>query len=627
MSSIRCIIVLLLVTPLFAAYGTTRPAVDDETVAAFVDDFLTREVTDRNIPGATVVLVRDGRVVFSRTYGVADYDSGRPISSDDSLLRLGSTAKMFVWVLAMQLVEEGRLDLDADINRYLDFRIPEAFGAPITMRHLMTHSAGFADRIPMVDPDTRRAPFPVRIRENIPHRVNAPGSTIAYSNYGAALAGYIVERLRGKPFESVVEERLFVPLKMTRSTLAQPLPDHLEPLLVSSYSASSRTPAPFDFVGLPPAGSASASNADMGRFLSMLMTGGVPSILEASTLDRMMRLQKPLATGLSAGLGLGFIVGEYRGVRYAGHGGSMPAGTTDLEILPDHGLGWYLGFNGRGANGSAVPLRQEFLRAFIDRFYAPAVTAAVPRGPSTAKDVEGKYLPTRRVHSGALQIFNGLGALVVEAEGGALLIELESGPTRWLPAGSDRFVEERTGLPLAVSRDSTGRIVRLGSPLLNSVSQYEPAPAAVRYLPLLLAAAAVFLALAVVPSLWRGVNRLRNRNRRRHPASTDPRPIGRWAAIAVWLIVVAVAGWALYMVVTIVDPAVVNSSRPVAIFLSLLSTATPIAALLIALDAVATWRNPVRSRWVAAGRTVSACSALAVVWLLFAFGFAGTSLL
>lgn len=169
----------------------------DETIAAFVDSFISRAVAERGIPGAAVVLVKDGRAFFERGYGVADYESRRPISPEDSVLRQGSTAKLFVWVMVMQLVEERRLDLDADVNRYLDFRIPDAFGAPITMRHLMTHTAGFADRVPMVDWESRHAPFAVRVRDNLLERVYAPGSTIAYSNYGAALAGYIVERLRG----------------------------------------------------------------------------------------------------------------------------------------------------------------------------------------------------------------------------------------------------------------------------------------------------------------------------------------------------------------------------------------------------------------------------------------------
>jgi hypothetical protein len=401
---------------------------------------------------------------------------------------------------------------------------------------------------------------------------------------------------------------------MTRSTLDQPLPGHLQPLLVSSYSASSRTPARFDTVGLAPAGSASTSPADMGRFLSMLMTGGV---VRAETISRMMRIEKPLGPGLRSGLGLGFIVGEYRGVRYAGHGGSMPAGATDLEILPDHRLGWYVAFNGRGADGAAVPLRQELLRAIIDRFYAPAVTVPSPRGPSTAGDIAGKYLPARRMHSGTMKLFSALEALSIAADGDDLVIELESGPTRWRPSGRDRFVEERTGLPLAAERDGRGRIVRVGSPLLNSVSQYEPAPAAVRYLPLLLTAPAVLLLLVLASSAAWLVRTVRGKERRRWGFSGNR---AGWAGV--WMLVLTTFGWAAFLAAGMVDPGSVAGWRIVPAVLHLLSIISPVAAVMIAVDALADWRDPRIGRWNIVSGALAACAAVAVVWLLFAFDFA-----
>lgn len=605
------------------------PQPSDEAIVEFVDGYISRAVTERGIPGAAVVLVKDGRAFFERGYGVGDYESRRPILPEDSVLRQGSTAKLFVWVLVMQLVEEGRLDLDADVNRYLDFRISDAFGAPITLRHLMTHTAGFADRVPMVEWGSRDAPFAVRVRDNLPERVYAPGSTIAYSNYGAALAGYIVERLRGKPFERVVEERIFEPLSMTRSTLEQPLPEPLQPRLVSNYSASSRTPAPFDFVGLAPAGSASISPSDMGRFVAMLMTGGRPRVISPDTLARMAQLQKPLGPGIPTGLGLGFIVGEYQGVRYAGHGGSMTAAATDLKIFPEQGLGWYIGFNGRGVNGAAIPLRDELLRAFIDRFYAPAPASAttpkLPGGLSTAEEVAGTYLPTRRLHSGVMQVFGGLDALSVAADGDALLIELESGPTRWLPAGRDRFVEPRTGLLLAVARDGSGRVIRLGSPLLNAVSQYEPAPASVRYLPMLLAAPVILLLQALAAPIGWAVRRFRKdgigTSHRSEPSGL-PHITRRASAGAFWLILITTIGWAFYLVAQMVEPGVFSGFRAVLLVLNLLAIATAFAAALIVADALVAWRDPSRGMWAAAGKAATACAAVAIVWLFFAFDFA-----
>lgn len=606
------LVAFLLPASLEAQTATPSRTPTNTDIATFVDDYFARAIAGKDIPGAAIVLLRDGQPFFSKAYGVADYDTRAPISVETSLLRQASTAKLLTWLLVMQLVREGLLDLDTDINRYLDFTIPEGFGAPITMRHLMTHSAGFADRMPMVSYETRDEPFAVRIRENVPVRVYPPGSTVAYSNYGAALAGYVVERLRGKPFERVVEERIFAPLGMQHSTAVQPLPAHLRPLLVSSYSASSRRPAHFDTVGLPPAGSASASAADMGRLVSALMNG---AILDTDEIGRMMTVQKPLGPGLGSGLGLGFIVGEYRGVRYAGHGGSMPAGATDLQILPEQGLAWYIGFNGRGRDGSAIPLRQEFMRAMIDRFYVPVPASEATFGESTAGDVEGAYQPTRRLHSGAMQIFEALSPLAIEADGNVLVIEKEGAVTRWFPAGRDRFVESRTGIPLSIERDREGRVIRLGSAYLNPVSQYEPAAAAVRALPVFLICAGFLLLYGCALCI--------QKLRRKSGGSQAPRRsmLQRSAGLAVAMVVLTLCAWAGWLLVVVVNPGAAEGLRMVGMLLTLFALASGAAAAVIVADAVAAWRDRSRRGWPAVTRSVAGVSAAAVAWMFFAFDF------
>lgn len=258
--------------------ASTPPAqleASDEAVAGFFDDYISGTIDRLDLPGGAVVVVRNGRPILTKGYGYANLASRRPIGIEDSLFRAASISKTPTWLLAMQLVEEGRLDLDRDVNAYLDFEIPAAFGRPITMRHLMTHTLGFADRFFGVfeAPDASKS-LGQQLRENISARVYVPGSTVAYSNYGAALAGYIVERLRGQPFERVVAERIFKPVGMRRSTYAQPVPASLRPLLVSNYAPGSREPAEFRTTALPPMGALTASAGDMGRYLAMLVSGG-----------------------------------------------------------------------------------------------------------------------------------------------------------------------------------------------------------------------------------------------------------------------------------------------------------------------------------------------------------------
>jgi hypothetical protein len=291
----------------------------------------------------------------------------------------------------------------------------------------------------------------------------------------------------------------------------------------------------------------------------------------------------------------------------------MPAAATDVQILPDHDLAWYLAFNGRGANGAAIPLRQDLLRAVIDRFYAsPART--ISRGPSSAKEVAGKYVPTRRIHSGAAAIFSGLAALSVRAAGEALVIELDEESTRWVPVARDRFREERTGDPLAVTRDAEGRIVRLASPLLNGVSEYEPAPAAVRHLPLLLIGVVVLIAAPLAaPVRW-----LIRKWRPRTPQRADA--LSALATAALWLIRFAALGWAAYLVAQIVDPAAVSGMGPAVAALQVLSSVAVAAAALVVIDVVLGWQNPGRPVWTSAWRSINACAAVSAVWLFTAFG-------
>lgn len=620
-------VVALTAAPVIAATRSNQAVPSDREIAAFMDTIVASKVKEHGIPGAALVVARDGRPILSKGYGVADLSTKQSIDVDQSLLRQGSISKMFGWILAMQLVEQGRLDLDRDVNQFLDFRVPEAFGAPITFRHLLTHSAGFADRTPLIKRGTRGQPLGTRLKDNMPERAYAPGSTVAYSNYGAALAGYIVERLGGKPFERLVEERIFAPAGMSRSTFDQPVPARLAPALVSNYSASAWQPSKFEYVGFAPAGSLTASGADMGRFVAMLTNGGAGAhgmLLRPATIDRMMRVQRPLVRGLTSGLGLGFIVGEYRGVRYAGHGGSMNAAATDLEILPDHGLGWTISFTGRGINGAAIPLRAQLLRAVIDRFYrlpAPPIDAAEV---STADEVAGSYIPTRRIHSGVLTLMN-LNTLEAKiAPGGGLTIDLEGALTTWRPAGRDRFVEENSGLPLAVERGADGRINRLASPLINGVTAYEPASLALRlgYPVTLLAPPTLLLAGLVGAVAWViGRTGRKARARRAADAAPAPRP-RRMARGALGFIVLTLLGWIVYLGIAVTQPDRIDAMGSMLMVLNVLSIAVAVAATVILVDAVLAWRDPARGRWSRLSAALVAPAAISFAWLLFAFDFA-----
>ena len=167
----------------------------------------------------------------------------------------------------MQLVEQGKIDLDADVNRYLDFRIPPRDGQLITMRNLMQHTAGFEEQAKGIISSDPKAPgMEALLKAWVPTRVFAAGSTPAYSNYGASLAGYIVQRVSGESFDDYLDRHIFAPLDMKYSSFRQPLPKELAPLMSQGYPVASEEAKPFEFVGPAPAGSMSSPGRRHGAF-------------------------------------------------------------------------------------------------------------------------------------------------------------------------------------------------------------------------------------------------------------------------------------------------------------------------------------------------------------------------
>jgi len=605
------------------SHAAEPPPPSDQDVARFFDDYIARTLARLEIPGGALVVVRDGRTVLAKGYGYADVATKRPVDVENSLFRAASTSKLLPWLLVMQLVEEGRIDLDRDVNAYLDFRIPDAFGRPITMRQLMTHSAGFPERFHGVFDQDLSQPLGRRLRDNIPARIYAPGTTIAYSNYGAALAGYIVERLRGRPWESLANERVFAALGMRHSTVAQPVPPPLARQLVSNYTYGSATPGEFRVTPLAPMGALTASAADMGRLLAMLANAGQGEkgrIVSPATLERMFTLQQPLGPGLPDGFGLGFLVGRYHGVRYAGHAGNITNLATDLELLPDKGLGWYYVFNSQGAGEAGRQVRDELLRAAIDRFAASSPPPVRAAGPSSAVDVAGSYISTRRLAGGPLMFSGLMNTTVAEAEkDGSLRIESGGAETRWLPAGRDRFVETESGIPLAVSRDGEGKVVRIASEALYPAAVFERPPALTAWAPFVAAFSfgTFGLALLVQPIAWLV-------RRRRGPsaagdASDRAGKVKGWARLAFWGLAATLAAWGLFGIAAAVDFGILFAA-PVAlrVGLALLTWLSLPFALVLAADALLGWRDPERGWASRSGGTLIAAAAAGMSGLFYA---------
>ena len=345
-----------------AARTAQHPAValTAEDLNAWLDGYLPYALHTADIAGAVVAVVKDGQILTERGYGYSDVAARAPVDPKLTLFRPGSVSKLVTWTAVMQLVEQGKIDLDADVNRYLDFKIPPREGQPVTMRNLMQHVAGFEEQAKgLISEDPKAPGFEALLKQWVPQRVFAPGSTPAYSNYGASLAGYMVQRVSGESFDSYVEKHIFQPLDMQHSSFRQPLPADLAPLMSKGYELASEAAHPFEIIGPAPAGAMSSPAEDMAHFMIAHLQNGEyhgNRILSAATAEMMHNSPLTLLPPLNR-MELGFFETNINDREVIGHLGDTDYFHTSLHLFLQEGVGFYVSFNSAGKSGAAHSLR------------------------------------------------------------------------------------------------------------------------------------------------------------------------------------------------------------------------------------------------------------------------------
>lgn len=441
-------------TPLTAT--TPIPPVELE---AYVDGLVTQAMADDHIAGVTVSVVQNGQVVLKKGYGFASFSPARPVDPDRTLFRIASISKTFTWITLMKEIEAGRMRLDAPVNLYLPQRIQvrdQGFDHPVTLRHLMTHTAGFEDRVlgQLFERDYDRVrPLNMYLRQERPRRVREPGVLPAYSNYGTALAGAALSNVTGKTFEALAEEQVIRPLGLAHTTFREPhpektgLPRPMDPALARDVSTAYRwTPSgyerrPFEYAGqVAPAASASSTAGDMARYMLLLLNGGSLDgvTVFSPTIARQMRtpLYKPAPD--AAGMNWGFLDLPLPGGRRGfGHDGATLSFHSNMVLVPDLGLGIFISTN----TASGYELAQRFPSQIVDRFYMPRSQPPPPGSPDLvrqAKTYEGVYLTTRRAYGGMegfIMSLIGFADVGVTPSGYLRTSDSNNGVRLWAPTG------------------------------------------------------------------------------------------------------------------------------------------------------------------------------------------------
>lgn len=441
------------------------PALTAQDVEAFLDGMIPLQLRQNDIAGTVVSIVKNGKVLFTKGYGYSDVKARKAVTTDATLFRIGSISKTFTWTAVMQLVEQGKIDLNRDINSYLDFTIPAAYGKPVTMNHVLTHTAGFEENIKDLFVASDLRSIGDYLKTHVPNRIYAPGTTPSYSNYGATLAGYVVERVSGTPFNEYVRANILQPLGMTRATFEQPLPADLKPFMSQGYAQASQEPKKFELVQAWPAGSAAASAEAMSRFMIAHLEDGQlgdARILKPET----ARLMHSRLFGVSPavnGMAHGFYEESRNGQRIVGHGGDTQWFHSDMHLVLDEHLGFFISSNSAGKGGD---LRAAVWTAFLDRYYPydPPPVAALPDVLVDARAVAGAYMSSRRAESNVLSVVVGVAQerVSVNADStisSSTLKDLAGNPKHFREIAPLVFREVNGQALLAFVKDGNGNLV------------------------------------------------------------------------------------------------------------------------------------------------------------------------
>ncbi len=613
--------------PAAVAQAAAPPPPSWPNLEPLVDGIMAAQFQAYHLAGAVVGVLHRGEVIFAKGYGDADVERHLPVDPAHTMFRLASVTKLFTWTTVMQLVEAGRLDLDQDVNRYLQsLQIPESYPAPITLSTLLAHTAGFEDRALRLfrrHPDDL-LPLDRVVARELPTRIRPPGQVGAYSNYGSALAALVVQEVSGLQWERFAEIRILEPLALTRTSVRQPLPPELEPHAAVSYDFRDGEflPQPFELPAASPAGGASASALDMLRFAAALMSDRAdqPSILGTETRLRMQAtLYSP--TPEVPGMAHGFLLADWNGRRVLFHPGDLLFAHAGLYLLPEEEFALFVAFN--AADGGRA--REDFIIALREHLF-PSRTPAPPppdagAAPPPPVALEGWYRPLRRAESTLDKLAELFEQIRVEAPApGMLRTRPFLRPARlWQEVRPMLYREVRRPqtLVFVTTEDATLRMFE-GDRAVVGHERARWFETAAFHLYLLTACVLVLL----TPLLFPVINLLMDIRSDRMLARRAPTQTpARLLAALVSLLFLTFLGWVAYQAAN--PEQFVYDLHPAWVWMLLLPLTAAVLSVVQAVVTVLAWRG---GYWSFLGRlhyTLTTLAALAMSWQLGYWNFLG----
>ena len=615
-------LLLLLIVSNAGAADTSRMTAED--IDTFLEGVMPLQLEREDIAGAVISVVKDGQLIFSKGYGYADVKKRKPVSPELTLFRPGSVSKLFIWTSVMQLVEQGKLDLDRDVNEYIDFKIPAKFGKPVTLRNIMTHTAGFEETAKdlMVAEASLLEPMGKYLPSHLPNQIFPPGETSAYSNYATTVAGYIVERVSGRKYEDYLQEFIFKPLGMQHSTFVQPLPKELQPLMSEGYTLASEDAKTFEFVNAAPAGALSSSASDMARFMiAHLQQGrfGDAQILKPETVKLMHSRQFGLHPKTN-GMALGFYEESRNGLRIIGHAGDTQYFHSDLHLIPEANVGFFISYNSGGKG--EISGRDAVWEKFLDRYfpYNPPNLPAQSTAKEHAAQLSGTYEVSRREETTILTLlYKMLQTKIAAKEDGTIVIpdlkDLNGKPKEWREVepfvyqevnGQDRifFVQRKGNYSLAIPYPfmSFDKVRGLGSGVVLQV--------------IAIATAAILL-LAIL--LWPIAAWARKHYGKPLTLAPEDRKWRLYTRFVCILILVFLIAFSLLIVTGFEDISILSAKNDIWFrVLNVVALLGLLGTVIALYNAYRTWKNRERGGWQKFTETAIALGCIGYIWILIA---------
>ncbi|KAF1017448.1 MAG: putative penicillin-binding protein PbpX [Stenotrophomonas maltophilia] len=579
-------------------------ALDAARINTFLDGLVPYLMDQGDLAGAVVTVVENGRVVTERGFGYADIEKRTPVDPRTTLFRPGSISKLFTWTAVMQLVEQGKLDLDADINTYLDIKVP-AHGQPITLRQIMTHTSGLEERMRyliVLGPDhpAQRDDY---LKDWVPGQIFAPGTRPAYSNYATGIASYIVDRVSGQRFEDYARQHILQPLGMQYASFEQKLPAELLPHVAKGYRLGSGKNYPAKKNTVPGIGGLYASGASMSRFMMATLNHGEldgQHILRADTTAQMLTPQQAILPHLPR-MTLGWMASDTAGYDTRSHGGTMLFFYSWLWLIPERNIGVFISTNSVGRDAAGSALRAQVWERFVDEFLPPQPLTRADPGVNTAtaqahaKALAGvNWQSTRRSDSSYLRLTSLFSPVRVHPQAdGSITVDglkgLNGQLLRWREVSPWLWQQEH-GRGLLEVKLEGGRPVYFSGVPFASVFGFEPMPGW-RSPSWLRPAAIIALAVLVLSAVLR-VSGVFVRRYYGATAPAEGRRLRVLQTLSVSVLLASVVAWALYLQ-TIAAPGGIADYRNAPLLavqaLSWLGVLAAAALAWVALRAPASW--------------------------------------